>query len=171
MSSYSLTIAETQTFTVTHARHLAAKVATDLRRMQRFYGSPSDKKIDEFEAELVLMLKAGYLHEVTYGFKRNNEWIEPTLRYTASDLAETAGDDDPGRVRPGRDTSGSSFYSFLSYSDKYFSASSADRQAALKDLPFDRTTATSPGISGYLETDKSYSAGGRALSRASVRSF
>ena len=45
MSSYSYTVAETQTFSVTHARHMAAKVATDLRRMQRFYGYPSDADI------------------------------------------------------------------------------------------------------------------------------
>ena len=40
--SYSYT--ESTTFTVTHARHMAAKVATDLKRMQRFYGKPSDER-------------------------------------------------------------------------------------------------------------------------------
>ena len=39
MSSYTIT--ETTTFTVTHARHMAAKVSADLKRMQRFYGYPS----------------------------------------------------------------------------------------------------------------------------------
>ena len=38
--SYSYTLTETTTFTVTHARHMAAKVATDLKRMQRLYGEP-----------------------------------------------------------------------------------------------------------------------------------
>ena len=32
----SFTYNESSTFTVTHARHMAAKVATDLTRMQRF---------------------------------------------------------------------------------------------------------------------------------------
>lgn len=171
MSSYSFTVAETQTFTVTHARHMAAKVATDLRRMQRFYGYPSDTKIEEFEAELVVLLKAGYLGEVTYGFKRGNDWIEPTLRYTAGDLMGSGTDDDPGRVRQGRDISGASFYSYLTYSAKYLNSSSADRESVLKDLPFERGTAPTPGINGYLESDKTYSAGGRALNRTSVRSF
>lgn len=102
--SYSFSYTESSTFTVTHARHMAAKVATDLKRMQRFYGSPSDSKIAEFEAEATEMLKAGYLETVTYGFKRDGNWVEPTLRYTARDLAGTAAnDDDPGRVRPGAD--------------------------------------------------------------------
>jgi hypothetical protein len=171
MSSYSLTYAETQTFTVTHARHMAAKVATDLRRMQRFYGYPSDTWIEEYEAELVVLLKAGYLGEVTYGFKRGNDWIEPTLRYTAADLLGSSSDDDPGRVRQGRDVSGASFYSYLTYSAKYSGASSGEKESALKDLPFNRSGAAEPGISGYLESDKTYSAGGRALNRACVRSF
>ena len=47
--SYSYTSTETTAFTVTHAKHLASKVATDLKRLQRFYKKPTDKKIDEFE--------------------------------------------------------------------------------------------------------------------------
>ena len=83
--SYSYT--ESRTFTVTHARHMAAKVATDLKRMQRFYGKPSDENIADYESEATEMLRAGYLDTVTYGFKRDGKWIEPTLRYTARDLA------------------------------------------------------------------------------------
>lgn len=97
MSSYSYTVAETQTFSVTHARHMAAKVATDLRRMQRFYGYPSDADIEAYEEELVAFLKAGYLGEVSYGFQKNNNWIEPTLQYTAGDLLGSGTDDDPGK--------------------------------------------------------------------------
>ena len=85
MSSY--TISESITFTVTHARHMAAKIATDLKRIQRLYGWPSDREIAEYEGEAVAMMKAGYLAEVTYGFKRNGLWVEPTLKYAARDLA------------------------------------------------------------------------------------
>ena len=81
MSSYSFSVAESQTFTVTHARHMAAKVATDLKRVQRFYGYPSDSSIAQYEAELIVMLTAGYLGEVTYGFKRGNDFI--CLLYTS----------------------------------------------------------------------------------------
>ena len=58
--SYSYSLSESETFTVTHARHMAAKVATDLKRMQRFYGSPSDSEITDYEAEVTAFLKAGY---------------------------------------------------------------------------------------------------------------
>ncbi|BEM85470.1 hypothetical protein SME41J_47940 (plasmid) [Serratia marcescens] len=172
MSYGSFSVSDSQTFTLTHAKHMAAKVATDLRRMQRFYGYPSSLDIDAYESELIVLLKAGYLKEVTYGFKRGNDWIEPTLIYNANDFLSSSGlDDDPGRVAQGRDVSGASFYSYLTYSTKYHNASESDRTNSLKELPFERSGAPEPGISGYVEKDKTYSAGGRSLSRSSVRSL
>lgn len=170
--SYSYTISETETFTVTHARHMAAKVATDLKRMQRLYGYPEDADIAKYETEVTEFLKEGYLGTVSYGFKRNGEWIEPTLRYTARDLSgATANDDDPGKVRPGADISEATFYSFLTYGNGWYCASDADKAAFEKRLPFQRTTASEPGVNGYLTDDRTYSSGGRALNRASVRSY
>ena len=63
------------------------------------------------------MLKAGYLGTLTVGFRRDDDWIEPTLKYTARDLAgAAANDDDPGRIRPGANIDGASFYNYLTYS-------------------------------------------------------
>lgn len=170
MSSYTYT--ESSTFTVTHARHMAAKIATDLKRVQRLYGTPSDASIAEYEEEAVTLLKAGYVSSVTYGFKRNGSWIEPTLKYSARDLAGgSASDDDPGRIRPGKDISGASFTSFLCYTDAYFLLGEAARDAFKTGLPFQRSTGTEPQVSGYLSSDRTYSSGGRALDRSSVRSY
>jgi len=170
--SSSYTITETATFTVTHARHMAAKVATDLKRMQRFYGSPSDADIADYEAEVTELLKEGYLGTVTYGFRRDGNWIEPTLRYTARDLAGgSANDDDPGRIRASANVAGASFYSYLTYSSAWYQLPESDKEAFHKRLPFGRGGAPEPGISGYLADDRTYSSGGRAIDRASVRSF
>ncbi|MGK4567354.1 hypothetical protein [Flavobacterium sp. 3HN19-14] len=92
--SSSFTNSNTQTFTVTHARHLASKVATDLKRIQRFYGYPSDSSISDYEGELIEYLKNGYLEKVTYGFQKDGKWIEPSLQYTARDLQNMYGADD-----------------------------------------------------------------------------
>ncbi len=114
--SYSYTFTDTQSFTITHARHMAAKVATDLKRMQRLYGQPNDVLIANYEEEITELLKIGMLETVTYGYRRDGNWIEPTLRYTAKDLAGiSANDDDPGRIRPGADITEAYFYSYLSY--------------------------------------------------------
>src|SRR5712692_2716041 len=91
---------DSSTFTVTHAREIACKVATDLKRMQRFYGYPSDTDIANFEAELVELLKAQPVETVAYAFKRDGKWIVPTLRYTEEDLLGAASiNDDPGLIR------------------------------------------------------------------------
>ncbi|TAJ85321.1 hypothetical protein [Reyranella sp.] len=170
--SYSSSYTESSTFSVTHARHMAAKVATDLKRMQRFYNSPSDTKIAELEAEATELIKAGYLETVTYGFKRDGNWIEPTLRYIARDLAgASANDDDPGRVRPGANISGATFYSYMTYTSAWFQLTETERTAFERALPFSRSGAPEPGITGYFAGDRTYSSGGRALDRASVRSF
>lgn len=172
MSTYTMTT--TTTFTVTHARHMAAKVAADLKRIQRFYGGvPSDKEIADYEAELTELINGGYLSEVTYGFKRGGNWIEPMLRYTAADLAGNylSNDDDPGKVRPGADTSGAIFYSYLEYSSAWYQLSSAEQAIIKSQLPVKRSGAPTPGITGYLQRDLCYSAGGRALNRSSLRSY
>ena len=170
--SYSSTqmVTKTSTFTSTHASYIAAKVATDLKRMQRFYGEPSDKSIDNYEAEVILLLKHGYLKKVSYGFLRNGSWTEPTLIYTSNELTGAA-NDDPGKIRPGQDIANAVFYSFLEYSDAWFRLSDKERELFEKNLPIQRGTGNTPGINGYLDNDRTYSSGGRALSRSSVRSF
>lgn len=169
--SYSHTVSESTTFTVTHARHMAAKIATDLKRVQRLYGSPSDHQIAQYETEAIVLMKAGYLNYVWYGFKRNDLWIEPTLKYTAQDLYSGSVDDDPGKIRPGADVAGAAFYTYLTYSAKWYALSTAEQDAFGAGLPYVRSVAAEPTVSGYLSTDKTYSSGGRALERATVRNF
>jgi len=171
--SYSLTVSETTSFTVTHARHMAAKVATDLKRMQRLYGGlePSDSRIANYEAEITAFLKAGYLKGVSYGYQRNGDWIEPSLHYSARDLANAANDDDPGGIRPGANIEGAVFKSYLTYTDAWSRLTEAEREAFRRTLPFTRSNAPEPKVNGYLTNDRVYSSGGRALDRRSVKSF
>ncbi|GJE41549.1 hypothetical protein [Methylobacterium soli] len=171
--SFALTESASETFTVTHARHMAAKVATDLKRIQRLYGGiPTDSTIADYETEVIELLKAGYLGTVTFGFRRDGKWIEPTLRYTAKDLAGMpSGDDDPGKIRASANVSGATFYNYLTYSSAWDRLSASEQEAFKKRMPFYRGGAPEPNIDGYLTNDRTYSSGGRALDRASVRSF
>jgi hypothetical protein len=168
----SFTVSEAITFTLTHARYMAAKVATDLKRMQRFYGAPNDVDIAEYETEVVELLKAGYLGTLTLGYRRDNKWIEPTLRYTAHELAgAAANDDDPGRIKPGANIVCAAFYNYLTYSSTWNSLSAAEKDNFKKRMPFYRTGASEPALDGYLVDDLVYSSGGRCLNRASLRSY
>ena len=161
----------TQTFTRTHAKRISYKVATDLKRMQRLYRRPPDSAIQEFELEVIELLTAGYLDRVSYGFRRGDDWIEPTLQYTAFELANPDFGDDPGRVRAGANVNGASFHSYLNHSQAWWAISASEREAFEQTLPFRRRGAAEPGVDGYLQQDLAYSAGGRGLQRATVRSW
>lgn len=169
--SSSFTDTATQAFTRVHARRISFKVATDLKRIQRLYGLPTDREIAEYELELIELVTARYLQTVTYGYRRNERWIEPTLCYTAFELADPGFGDHPGRVRARADISGASFCSYLIYSSAWYALSGAERNRFTESLPFRRGGAPEPGIDGYLQQDLSYSAGGRGLQRATVRSW
>ena len=161
-----------RTFTITDAKYIASKVATDLKRIQRFYASPSDERIQSFELELTEFLKNGFLNTVTYGFQRNGNWIEPTLRYTAQELLGLSSkDDDPGSIKPNADITGAIFYSYLTYSDSWHRKTESEQNEFHKNLPFIRTGASEPGINGYLTNDRTYSSGDRALNRATVKNY
>lgn len=169
--SLSYTRTDTTTFTLTHAKKLASKVATDLKRIQRFYGEPRDDRIGRYEEELIAFLKAGYLKVATYGFRRNGKWIEPTLEYTAEELTgQSATDDNPGRIQPHADTDDAFFGSYFEYDSSWFSLSQAKREEFTSSLPINRTAGSKPGVDGYFDADRTYSAGGRTLNRSSVRS-
>ena len=170
--STSYTNSETQSFTATHAKQLASKVATDLKRMQRFYGYPSDISISSYEAELIEFLKKGYLGTVKYGFKKNDQWIVPTLSYTSKDLdGLTATDDDPGKIPPNANIEGASFYSYMTYSDSYMQLQQTEKDSFHSSLPFIRNGAAEPTVNGYLSSDKTYSSGGKSLDRSSVKNY
>lgn len=161
-----------RTFTVTNAKYIASKVAADLKRMQRFYGFPSDVSIQNFESELIEFLKNGLLDTVTYGFQKDGNWIEPTLIYKAKDLnGLTVNDDDPGSVKPNANVNGATFGSYLIYSTLWNNKSEKEKEDFQKTLPFQRVGASEPGVNGYLTNDRTYSSGDRALNRSSVRNY
>lgn len=169
--SSSFTVSSSSTFTVTHARHLAAKVKTDLKRMQRFYNSPSDVMLDKYETELTELIRNGYLSSVIFGYKRDGQFIEPTLKYTAQELSGAGADDDPGKVKPGADIQGASFSSYLTYSAKWHALTLDEQNRFEATLPFQRNSVPEPTSAGYYVSDNNYSSGGRALGRQSMRSY
>lgn len=168
--SFSQTTTTSNTFTLTHAKYIASKVATDLLRFQRLYGSPSDKWINDYEGELTLMLKHDAVSAVTYGFKRNGKWTEAAVRYQALGGGMLTADDDPGKIRPGLDIAGASFTSFMEYSPNWWALTDDERKAVKKESPVDRSTGDTPPLEvGYWEGDLTYGAAGRGLGRSSVR--
>ena len=170
--SGSYTLSESDTFTLTHAKYLSSKVRTDLMRIHRLYdGEPTVREINEYEEELTALFHKGYLKRVQYGFKRNGQFVSPTLSYEASELSSGGVDDRPGKIPVGANIIGANFTSFLSYSDKWFALSSSEQASFKSGLPFQRVSGSEPTVAGYYQTDKTYSAGGHSMNRSVVRSL
>ena len=89
--SYSYTYTEATTFTVTHAGTWRRKSPPTSSACSASTARPATPTSRTTRPRSIELLKAGYLGTVTYGFRRDGNWIEPTLRYTARDLAGAAG--------------------------------------------------------------------------------
>jgi len=163
----------TRTQTETHARHIASKVAADLKRIQRIYqvGRPTDSEIAEYQEEITQWLDKGYLDAVTYGFRRNEKWIV-ALKYEAIGGSLHGGGDDPGGIKYEKyvDISDTNFCSFLSCSASWFSLSSEEKLEFEALLPFKRTEGYEPGIEGgcWIESRK-YLSGTLGVQRSLIK--
>lgn len=164
----SYTTTRSEVFTAAHAWHVAVKVGTDLKRMQRFYGRPSDAAILDYEKEAVVLLCGNYMEAVEYGFQREGRWVV-ALRYVARRDGVLVDDDVPGRVPLGVNISECNFASFLRRTQKWHTLSDAQQERIYADagISFRRT----PG-NGYAgnwgAVDKTYSAGGGGVTRQAI---
>src|SRR5437868_8488676 len=94
------TYTTTETWSRTHARYVAGKVAADLRQMQQEYGQPTDAAINDYLLELTVLLAGGFVKEVSYGYRRDGAWVV-ALKYTADMYGNLSTDDRSGRIPRG----------------------------------------------------------------------
>lgn len=165
-----MTNSNTQTFNISHARQIGSRVAADLQRFKRLYLAPTDQQIADYEGELVELLQHDVVKEVVYGFQRNGQWTEASVKYKALPGGELGTSDDPGKIRPNLDVANATFKSFLTYNDKWDAMSQVQRDAINAASPIKRSTTTTPTLEvGYWADDNSYTAGGRGLGRSSAK--
>jgi hypothetical protein len=168
MGSYSTTA--TSSFTVTHARRIASKVATDLQRFHRFYGRPPIEWINNYEQEVVELMQHDAIDEVTYGFKKNGQWVT-AVKYKAVN-GTLITDDSPGGLRAGFDVEDAGFGSYLVYSSAWDALNQTERERIRLRLPFRRTDGDEPAVlNGYWSQNRGYAAGGYGLQRSSIRRY
>lgn len=161
--SYSYT--KSSTFTITHARELASKVAGDMHLCAAYYGKPSEQRIREYAEELAQYLNEGYVAEYEFGFKKNDERVV-TWRYKVDANGSITTNDRSGKVAPYVDIEDAEFYNFLTQNSAFF-ALSADEQSRFKSgLPIQRTHGSAPSDGkGYWTSDRNYYSGGQGLGR------
>jgi hypothetical protein len=169
MSTFSYT--QTDSFTITHARYITSKIATDLRQLSAFYALVPAYLIDSFAEEAALLLKDGYLESVEYGFKKADKVIF-CLRYEANDGVLSA-DNAPGRIPANLDIANATWYTYLRYSSKFSDLSASSQLDVKKKLPLQRSTADEPKLDFWTtwDQDKVYSAGGKSVTRKRLKPF
>lgn len=162
--STSYTYSNSTTFTITHAREIASRVAADLRLCSTYYGNPAADRIADFLEELAQWIKSGYVSSYEFGFKQDEKRVV-CWRYTvgASGALES---DRPGKVQSWVDVTGAKYYNFLTPSPKWWTLTESERSAFEASLPIQRGNGSLPGDGlGYWTSDKTYAAGGFAASR------
>ena len=168
--SNTYTVTGSETFTRTHARALALKVATDLYQLKMFYGHITEQNILDYVEELIVYVLGGYLEHIEYGFRRNGNWVPgAVLRYDASIALAYTTDDMPGGVRPNIDIRTASWYSFLTLNEDWNKITPQERERVRASSPVNRGSGTEPGTNGLAWVgDKTYSRNGVALQRRTL---
>ena len=154
----------TSTFTATHAHYLATKVAADLKQMQLFYGEPTDAHIADLLEELTLFLKAGYLQSIDYGYKRDGKFVVG-VSYEVSNVTGQLIDQSPGRITQDANVTGASFSSYRRPNAVYHSLTPRELEAFNNSNPIKWVNAPDPQAGLFGVHDKTYSAGGKQLTR------
>ena len=162
--TYSYTLSET--FTITHARHIASRMAADFRLMRMYYGEPSEAMIEAYLEEVALTLAKGYLSTFEVGFRRNGSRVVSLFYEARAD--GTLRDDRAGGVQPGADVSGTQQFSYLTYTDKWDSLTPQQKVDFKARLPIQRTSQPAPsdGDGYWVDNDRSFGAGGARVQRA-----
>jgi len=163
-----MTQTTTQTWSRTHARYVAGKVAADLRQMQQEYGKPTDDHLNDLLDELVAYLADNYLDYVEYGFRRGDFWVV-AHKYTAAEIGSFSTDDRSGRIRRGADISGAHWWSYLVKNARWWNLSQAERDRYEAALRVKRVAGcdASAGTNGWTP-ERAYASGGGGVHRSGL---
>lgn len=167
--SYSYTTTTTESFTLTHAKRLAAKVVADMHQCQQFYGSPTDKQIENYQQELVALLHGGYIESYEFGFRTNKSRRVVSWFYTTGPSGSLEGGRSGGLFATA-DISGAVMFNFLSYNAAWFALSQNERGKIEASLPVRRIEGEPPQDGdGHWNNSRVYVSGGVAITRKEFR--
>jgi hypothetical protein len=165
--TYSYTA--TESFTLAHARKLAAKVVADMHQCLRVYGRPEETSIGAYQTELVVLLNGRYVSKYEFGFKTATEKRIVSWKCTVT----SAGDLEGGRsggLYATADVNGARMFNYLCHSDKWFGLTASEQAAVDAKHSIERVGCDPPSDgSGRWVRDRQYVSGGVALEREEFR--
>jgi hypothetical protein len=159
----------TSTFTRSHARDIAQKIAADLRQMHHHYGQPSLDQVPKYIEEIVELLAEGYLYSFEDGWADSNGQRIVSVYYEVREDG-TLSDGRAGGVYAHADIRDATHFNYLKHSQKWNNLPQADRDAFEAKLPVKRVgMPEKTDGNGYWTTDRSYSSGGVGAQRRTYR--
>ena len=160
----TFTTTRTQTFTRTSAKYIASKVATDLYRLCRYYGRPTEQQIADYDQELTELLAGRFVASVEYGFKSGGSRVLSLMYQVHTD--GSISDANPGAVFARAPVASATWFSFLMYTPAWSALSATEKARIEGGLPFSRTSGTSPSDgAGRWVVDRGYAADGTGIQR------
>lgn len=160
----------TETFNVTHARKLAAKVVADMHQCNRLYTKgPSATAIAGYEAELVAMLSGGYISSYEFGFQTSDGKRVLSWKYTIAASGDLEGGRSGGLFATA-DVTGASLFNFMTTNSKWSSLTPTSRAKVDKQHNVSRVDGDPPADgAGYWAATRSYAAGAVGVTRSEFR--
>jgi hypothetical protein len=154
-----------ESFTVTHARRLAAKVTADMYNCCQHYGSPSPDDRDRFTQELVVMLSNKYVSVYEFGFQTAEEKRVVSWRYTVTVAGDLEGGKSGGLLATA-DISNATWFNQLTCNSNWFALNLAEQQKIRELHGVNRVNGSGPTDGeGHWTTTRTYGAGGVSIVR------
>jgi len=166
-ASYSYTTSET--FTLTHAWRLAAKVAADMHQCQQLYGHLTDTEIHDYQEELTVLLHGGYVKLYEFGFRTKDGRRVVSWFYTVGPSGDLEGGRSGG-LFPSANIFDAIMFNFLSYSSEWSALSTRERGQIKASYSVRRNEGSPPQDgNGYWDSSRHYTSGGVAVTRKEFR--
>lgn len=165
----SSTYTISETFTLTHARRLAARVAADMHQCQRFYSRPTETEIESYQGELIVLLHGGYIKSYEFGFKTKDERRVVSWHYTVGPSGDLEGGRSGG-LYSAANVASAVWFNFLTPSAEWYALSTAERDKIKANYSVRRTDGSPPQDgNGYWDSSRQYTSGSVAVTRKEFR--
>lgn len=160
----------TETFNVTHARKLAAKVVADMHQCNLLYGrGPTTTEVAAYEKELVAMLAGGFITSYEFGFQTASDTRVLSWKYTVGPSGDLEGGRSGGLYAQAS-LAGTSMFNFLTTNSKWANLSETEKAKVRAQHSIHRVTGNPPADgNGYWSSNRTYAAGGVAVTRQEFR--
>lgn len=160
----------TETFNVTHARKLAAKVVADMHQCNLLYSrGPTATEIADYQEELVVLLAGGYVTSYEFGFQTADDRRVLSWKYAVGPSGDLEGGRSGGLFSQATLT-GTSMFNFLTTNAKWSNLPEPERAKVRAQHSVDRVSGSPPSDgNGYWTSNRAYAAGGVAVTRTEFR--